>query len=328
MASYAELFIIVMALVTAGTSVACVQSARAWRPPAHEGQQGGEDKASGAPGWLAIAMGALLAVALVTAGLRLEARLMTWTWGEFWRTVAGFGVTDAALVMLTARSWRARAVMAVATVAVSMAWVMAPSWLTFSLAAGFIAVALIVIGAIVQPGLSFRAASAIGLALAFGYDAVQVLVTRAMLPVVAADPFSGAAAGAPAAAGRGLHVIIGAPAMIGVPAHAAALSPYAASVGIGDLAIPGILVVVAGSTGRKAGTGRRLQRAAIAGYALGLAATFTVNEVTGATLPALAFLVPGIVVTVTAAAWLGGGRPALAAIWRDDYRGRDLAQDG
>jgi presenilin-like A22 family membrane protease len=84
--------------------------------------------------------------------------------------------------------------------------------------------------------------------------------------------------------------------------------------GVGDVVLPGMLIVIAGRAGKLAGT-PWLHRAAIAGYGVGLAACLTVATTTGAPLPALVFLVPGPVIAVVLAAWRAHAWPALASAW-------------
>jgi hypothetical protein len=123
---------------------------------------------------------------------------------------------------------------------------------------------------VIRPRVSFRAASAAGIAVA-AWDFIGVSVT-----------------------------------------HAALLSPYAVGVGIGDVALHGILIVIAGRAGRLAGTSR-LYPAAVTGYGAGLAACLTVAAMTGVPLPAMMFLVPGVILMVAATAWRAGAWPALAS---------------
>jgi hypothetical protein len=140
------------------------------------------------------------------------------------------------------RSWPRRAAALLVSVTAGMAWMFEESWVSYTIAAAFISVAVMTV---VRPRISFRAASAVGLALA-GWDFIGVSVTHATLRAATADPFSGLAPQGHAA-GPGI------PGLIGIPAHAVLLSPYAVGVGIGDVALPGILIVTAGRAGRPAG---------------------------------------------------------------------------
>ena len=131
---------------------------------------------------------------------------------------------------------------------------------------------------------SFVRASVIGVALTFGYDALQVFV------------FDGMRRLADAAADQWI------PIMLSVPNHLAWSSPAAVGLGAGDIAIPAVLVVIAGSAGQRAGT-PALFWAAVSGYAVGLAAAGVVLTATGAMLPALIFLVPATIASVVLVAW-------------------------
>ena len=95
-----------------------------------------------------------------------------------------------------------------------------------------------------------------------------------------------------------------------------------AILGLGDVALPGLLVGVLARYGAAAGgaagasppAATKWSVAAVAGYALGLVATFYANENIRRGEPALLFLVPAVVGAGVATALLDGGRPGLAAL--------------
>jgi hypothetical protein len=184
---------------------------------------------------------------------------------------------------------------AATSAAAGAAWALAASWLTYSLAAAFTAVAVITI---VRPRLSFWLASAAMTALA-GSDFIQVSVTHDTVRAAAGDPLAVIAAHRSHAAGV--------PRLIGTTGHATLLIPYAVMLGIGDGTLPGL----PGGPGSLAGTAR-LYAAAKSRYGAGLAACLAVAATTKAALPAMAFLVPGIV-AVAVTARQAGAWPALAS---------------
>jgi hypothetical protein len=244
-------------------------------------------------------------VAAALAAEVLSAPLPAPKWGVPC-TLAAIAVLAVLFVRSAARSWPARAAVAVVSVTAGATWALAASWLTYSLAAAFTAVAVITI---VRPSLSFWLAAVAMTALA-GIDFIQVSVTHATVRAVAAgDPFAVIAAHRSHAAGI--------PGLIGIPGHVALLSPYAAMLGIGDVTLPGMLIVIAGRAGRLAGTAR-LYTAAVCGYGASLAACLAVAAGTGALLPAMVFLVPGVIVAVAVTAPQAGAWPALAS--RDLHR--------
>jgi hypothetical protein len=221
--------------------------------------------------------------------------------GTFYVHVAVIAVVIVLFTRTAARSWPARAAVAAVSVVAGQAWAVELSWLSYSLAAAFIAVALITV---VRPRLSFWLAAAAMTVLAAD-DFIQVSVTRAAVKTdTAADPFLSDAPVRPGTQGV--------PGVIGIPEHAALLSHYAVALGIGDLILPAILIVIAARAGQQAGT-PRLYIAAIAGYGAGLAACLAVAATTGAALPAMVFLVPGVLVAVAVTARQAGAWPALAS---------------
>ena len=281
---YVMLFAVAMGVLIAGTRLALAR-------PAHWFLR------SAGPGRDALLMTALavlpVAAALDLAGVPLE--------GTFYVHLAVIGVIVVLFTRSVARSWPARAAVGALSVVAGEAWAIDLSWLAYSLAAAFIAVAVITV---LRPRLSFRLAAAAMLVLAAD-DFIQVSVTRASVAAdTAADPFMGST---PVRSG-----ITGVPGVIGIPEHAALLSHYAIMLGVGDLTLPGMLIVIAGRAGQQAGTSR-LYAAAVAGYGAGLAACLSVAAVTRALLPAMAFLVPAVVIAVAVTARQAGAWPALTS---------------
>jgi presenilin-like A22 family membrane protease len=180
-------------------------------------------------------------------------------------------------------------------------WILAASWWTYSIAAAFMAIAIITI---VRPRLSFWLTATVMAVLAV-WDFIQVSVTHATVrAVVAADPFISVATPSTHAAGV--------PGLIGIAGQATLVSPYAVALGVGDVTLPGILIVIAGRAGRQVGTSR-LYVAAISGYAIGLAACLAVPASVSTALPALVFLIPGVIVAVALTARRAGAWSALAS---------------
>jgi hypothetical protein len=270
----------VMALLVTGTRLALARPAYGLPALRGDGRLGGGQV-------ILIAAGACALVAGLTA--------------PGWEALAEIIAIVVAFPLAVTRSWPRRAAALLASGTAGTAWMLEESWVTYTVAAAFIAVAVMTV---VRPRMSFRAASAVGLALA-AWDFAGVSVTRATVRAATADPFSGLAAQRHTA-GPGM------PGLIGIPAHAALLSPYAVGVGIGDVALPGILIVIAGRAGRAAGA-PRMHAAALSGYGLGLAACLTVAALTGIPLPAMMFLVPGVILMVAATAWRAGAWRALAS---------------
>lgn len=221
------LFTVVMGALVAGTRLALA------RPPHWFFMPRDQDVPSG-PGWAAITS-AISVVAVAIPAEVFSAPLPAPRWGMPYVTLTAIAVLTVLFARSAARSWPARAAVAAVSVTAGSAWALAASWLTYSLAAAFTAVAVITI---VRPRLSFWLAAAAMTVLA-GFDFIQVSLTHATVHAAAVgDPF------ADVAAQRGHSV--GVPGLIGIPGHAALLSPYAAALGIGDVTLPGMLIVIAG----------------------------------------------------------------------------------
>jgi hypothetical protein len=215
--------------------------------------------------------------------------------------LAVIAVLTILFVRSAARSWPLRIAIAAVSATAGAVWILAASWLTYSIAAAFMAIAIITI---VRPRLSFWLTATVMAVLAV-WDFIQVSVTHATVrAVVAADPFISVATPSTHAAGV--------PGLIGIAGQATLVSPYAVALGVGDVTLPGILIVIAGRAGQRAGTSR-LYVAAVSGYAVGLAACLAVPASVSTALPALVFLIPGVIVAVALTARRAGAWSALAS---------------
>ncbi|HEY1619387.1 MAG TPA: hypothetical protein VGG25_17325 [Streptosporangiaceae bacterium] len=182
------------------------------------------------------------------------------------------------------------------------AWLFEASWETYTTAA---VATVIMLFALVRPGFSFWEASVL-LALCSAWDAWNLFAAHAAAAASAAsaDPF---------APGGILHgPIAGIPEFIGIAGHLAPVSTYVTGLGIGDVALPGLLIVAAGRAGKLAGT-PWLYRAAMGAYAAALAAVMVISHVTGASMPALPFATVAVVPAVALTAWRTGAWRSLSA---------------
>lgn len=188
--------------------------------------------------------------------------------------------------------WRAAVSAALALCA--LAWLTWPGWATADLLAAVIAVQIIAVG---QFAWSFRTLAVTGLAVAGCYDAVQVWVTHGI--VKTAQPH-----------GAGINAWL--PLLLYAPARTGWHAPLAAVLGVGDIVIPGLLIVAAGRAAQV--TGRPgLYRAAVAAFAAGLAVVTTVLLLDGgAAFPVTVVTIPAVVAAVYLVASRTGTRPALA----------------
>jgi hypothetical protein len=195
------------------------------------------------------------------------------------------------------------------------AWLFEASWETYTIAA---AATVIMLFALVRPGFSFWEASVL-LGLCSAWDAYNLFAAHAAAAASAAsaDPF------APGGILRG--PIAGIPEFIGIAARLAPVSTYVTGLGIGDVALPGLLIVAAGRAGKLAGT-PWLYRAAMGAYAAALAAVMVISHVTGAAVPALPFATLAIVPAVALAAWRTGAWRSLSAQHLPVPAGRAMAQ--
>jgi presenilin-like A22 family membrane protease len=280
------LFLEVMLVLWAGTALTLSAPPRplSLRTPAATGDDEPADEPEDQGlSWRMIAVQAAATLVVLTVVFALMKGLETLNGGL--RDVLAVIATAAVIYLAAAwgRSVAARATLAAPLLAMVAAWLLWPGWLTLSLVSAIWIVAFIFV---VQFSFPFISAAAIATVIALGYDYVQVFVTGGMLH----------------AAGKAVHSQL--PVMIQVPAHLALTSPPSFIIGLGDVAIPGILVVIAGRIGQR--SGQRFFLAAIGGYAVGLAADFAVMTTANTALPALVFLSPGVVGAVLVTAWRRG----------------------
>jgi presenilin-like A22 family membrane protease len=205
--------------------------------------------------------------------------------------VAGIFIGGPLRKPLRLNMWWTSAVMAVVAVIVAT-WLLQPNWLTVDLAA----MVLVLNGFIsLQPRISFLRMWLIGLMLAGLYDAVQVFLSHRMMEAARSSAGSlmpQAAASDPHAATGGMPMpfMLASPESWHLSAHAAGM------LGLGDMLLPGLLVVMAGRISQRTGN-RKVFRAAVWGYALGLATTIVVGVVFQAGQPATIYLVPAVGIT-------------------------------
>ena len=158
MMPYVVLFVVVIGVLVAGTRLALAR-------PAHwfllTGDQHRDSLLLTPLAVVPVAVGLLLVSAPLEGTFRVHLAVIAAVIVLFTRSVA--------------RSWPARAAVAAVSAAAGGAWAIELSWLTYSLAAAFIAVAVITI---VRPRLSFWLAAAVMAVLA-AWDLIQVSLTRA-----------------------------------------------------------------------------------------------------------------------------------------------------
>ncbi len=183
----------------------------------------------------------------------------------------------------------------VASVALSaMAyWVFSPNWLSASLL-GIVIVLSIVYGVEYTTRITcvpFWSMAIVLLILAFGYDMIQVFATKNMQ--------------------SGMQNVIGEwmPMMIYIPQSLSLDAPVGMILGLGDIAFPAMLVVVAGRAAQRVGV-PQLYRAAVAGYMLGLMLAGVTLVLFSVGQPVLIFVVPMITLFV----WLSARKHGVAPI--------------
>jgi hypothetical protein len=286
------LFIVVMAVLVAGTRLALARPAHWFCTPPEDGSP------PGAVWLISIAVVSVVPFEVLSAPV------------YFLFPVAGLAVLAVLFTRTTARSWTARGFVFAASTVPAVGWAWAASWESYSLAAVFVTLAVI---AVVRPRLSFWLATA-SMTLIALLDFYQVAVTQATVRSVATgDPFADRIPDPARAPGI--------PGLIGISAHVAPLTHYTAILGIGDVTLPGMLIVIAARVGQLTGT-PWLYRAAVTGYGIALAACITVVATTHAPMPAMTFLIPGVVIAVATTARRAGAWPALAS--RDPRRQASL----
>lgn len=158
------------------------------------------------------------------------------------------------------------------------------SWLATDIAAVAMAVGILV--AMRSMGLKFCLVLLVGIMV---YDAIAVFGTKMMLDV----------AGQVTKPGRELPILFTLPASFGLDA------PRAAILGLGDVVLPGIIVMIGFRESRYFGY-RSLAIGPLVGYCLGLLATGAVLLITKAGQPATIYLVPGAVAGLLIPAWVTG----------------------
>lgn len=283
------LWLLVVGLLIAGTRFALARPGNfAFGPPAGEREQ----KSIFAPVFTVL-------LAAFTAGAMFSFRMPSH--GTPYFTIALIVVLAVILARDASPSpWRRAAVLAV-SVAAAGSWLIAATWLTYTAAAAFLAFALI---ALVRVSVPFWQFALMQIVLA-AWDYYGVIIARST-EVAAAnlDPFLTTGPVARVTPG-------GQPVMIGLPAHLGMLSPYINAIGIGDVTLAGVLIVIAGRAGMRAGT-PRLYWAGVCGYPVGLAAARITGDVTGWPQPALCFVIPAVIIAVAIAAWRTGTWAALA----------------
>jgi presenilin-like A22 family membrane protease len=158
------------------------------------------------------------------------------------------------------------------------------SWLTIDIAAMAMAV-----GVLVQfrsVGLKFCVAVLCGIML---YDVVAVFGTKMMLDV----------AGQVTKPGHELPILFILPSSFGLGATKAAI------LGLGDVVLPGVIVMVGFREAKRLGA-RSLAIGPVVGYVLGMIATVAVLLLTKAGQPATIYLVPGVIGGLLIPAWAKG----------------------
>ena len=173
------------------------------------------------------------------------------------------------------------------------AWLADTNWLTTDLVTVIFVAQLVTSWQIRAP---FAVTAVALLVVAAGYDAVQVFVTHAMTQEAST-------------------VTGDLPVTLTFPAHLALTAPAAVALGVGDIFLPGALAVTAGRISQRTGDSA-YYRAAVAGYAAGLAGAVITLEVSRIVLPALVFLIPCVTVAVIITA---ARRHALNELTRNSH---------
>ncbi len=283
------LYVVAVSLLYLGTRLALTTPVRPVLPasaaqPPPGGPNGDAPSRRGGTALLAVA--AVVAASLVLSLFLLLSKV-TNALKYLFAALAVAGIPRVVLRCL--RGWPARGAVGAALLACVAVWLWFPDWLTAGLVAAYTLVYLLTV---VQPNLPFTVMAAIGLVFAFGYDAVQVTVTHSMTSL--------------AYAGMSQSL----PVLFAVPGHLSLHAPAAAAVGLGDVGIPGLLVVAAGRVSQRTGC-PAVYRSAVGGYALGLLATLMVGAVWDAPVPATVFVIPGVAGAVLLTASRHGLRAEL-----------------
>lgn len=187
-----------------------------------------------------------------------------------------------------------RALATIGSLVTVTAWWVWPSWLTVD-AFAVIAV-LVLMSALLRFGIKFP-----WVVLLAGHfmlrDAYGIIATSRMEQAVKAE----------------LAQARPKPKSFLVPAHWQLDLQPLFGVGVMDIAIPGIIVVVAGVYGYRNGGRGAILTSGLIGYAIGLTASLVVGQVTGSPQAAMLYICPAVVVSIVLTAWRQG---LLDGLWR------------
>ncbi len=184
-----------------------------------------------------------------------------------------------------------RVVVSLCALALSTYWFIVPSWFSANLVAFGI---LFFIVYNIELRMSFMTASFMKMAivlvaLAFGYDFVQVFLSSSM------------------EAAANLAIEDSVPMLITIPASLSLHAPMAAGLGVGDIVFPALLVIMAGRISQRTNC-RQIYRSAILGYALGLLAADAAIVLFNTGQPATIYLFPMIIGSV----WLSARKHGVS----------------
>jgi presenilin-like A22 family membrane protease len=168
-------------------------------------------------------------------------------------------------------------------------WVLYPNWLSIDVAALVMATSAL----IVPKASGFRSLVYVEIGIVL-YDIYSVFASGLMMGMARfALP----------------HGVPDVPILMVVPSQFDLAATYTRALGLGDVVLPGLMIMAAASfVGH--GIGRRLHYGGIVGYALGLLVTFAVLEGLHAAQPATLYLVPGTMLGIGLVAWREG-------VWRE-----------
>ena len=290
-ASSAVLFALAVALIWAGTRLALS------RPPGTAstglGQASGQPDRPGRGQTLARSLGVVAGLTVTLAVLGVSSAVHVHGVSGLMLLIVISAVAGCWQITRTHLTGAAGIAAAVALGAAALAWLAWPGWATATALAVLITVQAV---PLLEFGWSFASLAWAGLAVAAGYDAVQVWLTHNIMAV--AQP------GGPHPAWL--------PIMYYMPASWHLAAPPVQILGAGDVMLPAVLVVAAGRVAARAGKPVIL-RAAIAAYAAGLVLVFAVVAVDGgAAFPVTVITIPAVIAAVLAAASAAGVRPLLA----------------
>lgn len=185
------------------------------------------------------------------------------------------------------------------SIPVYMSWIIWPNWFTSDLILVIMAVALLV--GFTQRSLNFKLFTVINIAL-FLYDIVHVFFTGIM-EVAITEGFS---------ASRMLPMALYMPVRFGGDGVAIGFQ----GLGMGDIVVPGLLIVVAGIVAYKHRC-KKLLWFALGGYAAGLILTWVVIGVSHSAQPALLYILPCVLMAILWGAHRTGKTGELMNIRRE-----------